>query len=64
MGTAGLVGLFTTITASLDAGLSTGTLIAGIILLFFAIPILFGIMGRLALGKIGWIEDGDLKLEL
>ena len=64
MGTAGLVGLFTTVTASLDAGLPTGRLVPGLILLFFVIPVFFGITGRLVLGKIGWIKDGDLKLEL
>ncbi|MCL1954692.1 MAG: PTS sugar transporter subunit IIC, partial [Brevinematales bacterium] len=64
MGTAGLVGLFTTITASLDAGIKTGTLVFGIVLLFFVIPIIFGAVGRLLLGNIGWIKDGDLKLEL
>jgi len=64
MGTAGLVGLFTTISASLDAGIKTGTLVLGIVLLFFVIPVVFGIAGRLLLGNIGWIKDGDLKLEL
>jgi len=64
MGTAGLVGLFTTITASLDAGIKTGTLVFGIILLFFVIPVVFGAVGRPLLGNIGWIKDGDLKLEL
>lgn len=64
MGTAGLVGLFTTVTASLDAGLSVGRLVPALILLFFAIPVIFGITGRLLLGRAGWIKDGDLKLEL
>ncbi|MDR1837897.1 MAG: PTS sugar transporter subunit IIC [Treponema sp.] len=64
MGTAGLVGLFTTITASLDAGIKTGALVPAVILLFFLIPVIFGAAGRLLLGKTGWIKDGDLKLEL
>jgi uncharacterized membrane protein len=64
MGTSGLVGVFTTVSASLDAGLATGTLIPAVILLFFAIPVFFAITGRLVLGKMGWIKDGDLKLEL
>jgi uncharacterized membrane protein len=64
MGTAGLVGLFTTISASLDTGINTASLVTGIILLFFVIPIFFGIAGRILLGRIGWIKDGDLKLEL
>jgi uncharacterized membrane protein len=64
MGTSGLVGLFTTVSASMDAGLATGTLIFAIVLLFFAIPVVVGITGRLILGKINWIKDGDLKLEL
>jgi uncharacterized membrane protein len=64
MGTSGLVGLFTTVSASLDAGLAAGTLVFAIILLFFAIPVVVGITGRLILEKINWIKDGDLKLEL
>jgi len=64
MGTSGLVGLFTAISSSLDAGLAVGTLVFAVILLFFIIPVLFGILGRLILGKINWIKDGDLQLEL
>jgi len=64
MGTSGLVGLFTSISASLDEGLTFGVIIPAVILLFFVIPAVFGITGRLILGKINWIKDGDLKLEL
>ncbi|MCL2804653.1 MAG: PTS sugar transporter subunit IIC [Treponema sp.] len=64
MGTSGLVGVFTTVSTSLDNGINTGTLIFAVILLFFVIPAIFGVMGRLILGKINWIKDGDLKLEL
>jgi len=64
MGTAGFVGLFTAITSSLDSGLRIDTLVIGIILLFFVIPVVFGVLGRLLLGNIGWIKDDDLKLEL
>ncbi|MCL2185175.1 MAG: PTS sugar transporter subunit IIC [Treponema sp.] len=64
MGTSGLVGLFTAISASLDAGLTFSIIIPAVILLFFVIPAVFGLTGRLILGKINWIKDGDLKLEL
>jgi uncharacterized membrane protein len=64
MGTSGLVGVFTAISASLDAGLAIGTIVFAVILLFFVIPVIFAITGRLVLGKVGWIKDGDLKLEL
>jgi uncharacterized membrane protein len=64
MGTSGLVGVFTTVSTSLENSISTGSLIFAVILLFFAIPAVFGIIGRLVLGKINWIKDGDLKLEL
>jgi uncharacterized membrane protein len=64
MGTSGLVGVFTTISTSLDNGINTSTLIFAIILLFFVIPAIFGVLGRLILGKINWIKDEDLKLEL
>lgn len=64
MGTSGLVGLFTTITASLDAGLGMARLVPGLILLFFVIPALFGFFGRILLEKAGWIKNGDLRLEL
>jgi len=63
MGTAGLVGLFTTITSSLETGIKTQSLVFGLLLLFLIIPTVFGITGRLLLGKVGWIKDGDLKLE-
>ena len=64
MGTSGLVGLFTAISASLDAGLRMSTIIPAAILLFLALPVVFGLAGRLLLQKIGWIKDGDLKLDL
>lgn len=64
MGTAGLVGLFTALTSSLDAGLGINRLIFALLLLFFVVPVIFGVTGRLLLGRIGWIKDGDLKLEL
>jgi uncharacterized membrane protein len=64
MGTSGLVGVFTTISTSLANGINFDTLIFAVVLLFFVIPAIFGVMGRLILGKIKWIKDGDLKLEL
>ena len=64
MGTSGLVGVFTTVSSSLENGIKTSALIFAIILLFFVIPAVFGVLGRLVLGKINWIKDGDLKLEL
>ncbi|MDR1094667.1 MAG: PTS sugar transporter subunit IIC [Clostridiales bacterium] len=64
MGTAGLVGLFETVTASADAGVGAATLVPALILLFLAVPVAAGVAGRLLLGRIGWIKDGDLKLEL
>lgn len=60
MGTAGLVGLFSTVENSAD--ITTTMLVLGIIFLFFVIPaaVSFGVC--LLLRKIGWIKKDDLLL--
>ncbi|MBR5145062.1 MAG: PTS sugar transporter subunit IIC, partial [Clostridia bacterium] len=62
MGTAGLVGVFSTIEFS--ASLSPLMLALGIVLLFFVLPgIICWAMTKL-LKKVGWIKHDDLKLQL
>ncbi|MDR3319015.1 MAG: PTS sugar transporter subunit IIC [Clostridiales bacterium] len=62
MGTAGLVGVFETVSASLAAGVDGGMIFWGIAVLFFAIPTAVCIPLRILLSKIGWIKKDDLKL--
>lgn len=63
MGTSGLVGVVDTIAQS-SGKVDTFVLVVGIILLLFVLPSVltwaFGLLFR----KIGWIKEGDLKLEL
>lgn len=62
MGTAGLVGVFSTIEFS--ASLSPLMLALGIVLLFFVLPgVICWAMTKL-LKKVGWIKQDDLKLQL
>ncbi|MEG6615518.1 PTS sugar transporter subunit IIC [Peptococcaceae bacterium 1198_IL3148] len=60
MGTAGLVGQFTTITAM---GLSTNVLLK-ILLLHFVAPGIIALAVATYMYKIGFIKDGDMKLDL
>ncbi|MDR0856032.1 MAG: PTS sugar transporter subunit IIC [Clostridiales bacterium] len=64
MGTAGLVGVFLTITESLAAGVGTAKMIVGVLLLFFVIPAAVSLPLRWVLEHFGWIKEGDLKLQL
>lgn len=63
MGTAGLVGVFGTIEASVGA-VDTWLLVTGIVLLMFVLPAVLSWLFCLILRKAGWIKENDLKLEL
>jgi uncharacterized membrane protein len=65
MGTCGLVGQIGTVTAmaSLD-GNNTLMMYLGIALLHFILPALLTLGFAECLRKIGWIKEGDLKLDL
>lgn len=63
MGTAGLVGVFGTIEASVGA-VDTWLLVTGIVLLMFVLPAVLSWLFCLILIKAGWIKENDLKLEL
>ncbi|MBF7096621.1 PTS transporter subunit IIC [Alkalibacter mobilis] len=60
MGTSGLVGQFGTIEA-MGAGVNVWV---GIILLHFVLPAILTLAISGLLGKLGWIKDGDLKLDI
>lgn len=62
MGTSGLVGVFSTITSSLNAGSNMALTVIGVALLFFIIPaaVSFGVSEFMR--KKGWIKFGDQAL--
>ena len=64
MGTSGLVGQIGTITAMGEAGASAFTIYTGIVVVHFLLPALLSLIFYRILKKIGWIKEGDLKLNL
>ena len=64
MGTCGLVGQIGAIAAMSEAGRLTHAVYLSILLLHFIAPAILTLVFTAALRKIGWIKDGDLKLEL
>lgn len=62
MGTSGLVGVFNTITCSLDAGVNTAMVVVGVILLFFVLPAAISLLVSELMRKKGWIQFGDMAL--
>ena len=64
MGTSGLVGQIGTITAMGEAGASAFTIYTGIAVIHFILPALLSLIFYRILKKIGWIKEGDLKLNL
>lgn len=64
MGTSGLVGQIGTITAMEEAGASVVMTYGGILVVHFILPALLSLIFYRILKKIGWINDGDLKLDL
>ena len=64
MGTSGLVGQIGTITAMGEAGASAFTIYAGIAVIHFVLPALLSLIFCTILKKMGWIKEGDLKLNL
>ena len=61
MGTSGLVGVFGTIEAS--STLEPWVMILGIVLLMFVLPAVLSYVFSEIFKKIGWIKEGDQKLE-
>jgi len=63
MGTSGLVGVFSTITTSLNNGVNMASIVIGVVLLFFVIPaaVSFGVSEFMR--HKGWIKFGDQKLD-
>ena len=62
MGTAGLVGVISTVYTSIDAGVSPLMLTFGIIVCYFVVPALVAFGVSELLRKVGWIKRGDMKL--
>ena len=61
MGTSGLVGVFGVIEAS--ASLEPWVMILGIILLMFVLPAVICFVCSEIFRKLGWIKEGDQKLD-
>lgn len=64
MGTSGLVGQIGTITAMAETGASAASIYLGILVVHFFLPMVLSLAFYTILKKIGWIKDGDMKLEL
>lgn len=64
MGTSGLVGQIGTITAMEQAGASVFITYTGIITVHFILPAILSLIFYKILKKVGWIKDGDLKLNV
>ncbi|MDR1939772.1 MAG: PTS sugar transporter subunit IIC [Clostridiales bacterium] len=62
MGTSGLVGVITTVTSSIEAGISGWKIGLGIALLFFVIPAVVSFAVSEILRKKGLIKFGDMKI--
>lgn len=63
MGTSGLVGVFSTVSASVAQGVSGWLTGLGIALLMFILPAVIGWFFTWLFTKKGWIKDGDMKLD-
>ncbi|HHT21548.1 MAG TPA: PTS sugar transporter subunit IIC [Tissierellia bacterium] len=64
MGTSGLVGQIGTITAMTEIGRGGAALYLNILILHFLLPATLTLIFTYILRKMGWIKDGDLKLNL
>lgn len=64
MGTSGLVGQIGTMKAMSDAGSPLINIYIGIVVVQLVLPALLSLLFLNILKKIGWIKDGDLKLDL
>ncbi|MBQ9728383.1 MAG: PTS sugar transporter subunit IIC [Clostridia bacterium] len=64
MGTSGLVGLFGVIDACAQYNVPTLNCVLGIVLCLFVIPTLVSLLVSEFMRKKGWIQFGDMKLEL
>lgn len=64
MGTSGLVGQIGTMKAMSDVGSPLINIYIGIVVVQLVLPALLSLLFFKLLKKIGWIKDGDLKLDL
>lgn len=63
MGTSGLVGVFSTISSSVNHGIDGWVTGVGVALLMFVLPAVIGWLFTWLFRKKGWIKDGDMKLD-
>lgn len=64
MGTSGFVGQFGTFQAMTKSGFDTSIILLYILILHFILPTVLTLFFANILRKIGWIKNGDLKLDL
>ncbi len=64
MGTSGLVGVFSTVSSSVNAGINGWVLGIGVALLFFILPAAISLGVSEFMRKKGWIRFGDMKLDV
>ncbi len=64
MGTSGFVGQFGTVEAMETAGQTGANIYGPILITHFILPIAITLVVAALLRKIGWISDGDMKLDL
>jgi uncharacterized membrane protein len=62
MGTSGLVGVFETVTTSINGGVADWKLGLGIAVCYFIIPIVVTLGLSEFMRKMGWIKYGDMTL--
>ena len=63
MGTSGLVGPLATFATMSEAGAATGILVIKIVCLHFIAPALICLLIHWGMKKIGWVKNGDMKLQ-
>ena len=64
MGTSGLIGPIMTYQTMTASGSAAGWVLAEIVLLYFAAPAALTLIAALPMRRLGWIGEGDLKLNV
>lgn len=63
MGTSGLVGPIAAFAEMTEAGAEAGPLLAKIIILYFIAPAALSLIIHMAMKRLGWVKNGDMKIE-
>ncbi len=64
MGTSGLVGQIVTYQTMSAAGVNSGIILAEILIMHVAAPAVLTLLFAAFMRKKGWIQSGDLKLDI